>query len=204
MTSVVVTGVLESVNIARLIDGQISSAQLVKGLTKTGTSVTVGVVSFAAGAKAGAALGASIGTVVPVLGNIAGTVVGGVVGLGVSFIASGVATAGVGKILDALIEDDAIRMVKIFESIFSSLGEEYLLNELEIKNIAENIQRIYNLDQELRYMFKLGEDAKREEYARLLISPIIKAVIRYRPTILINDDLFIEGIGLYMEENLSV
>ena len=95
-------------------------------------------------------------------------------------------------------------MVKIFESSFSSLGEEYLLNELEIKNIAENIQRIYNLDQELRYMFKLGEDAKREEYARLLISPIIKAVIRYRPTILINDDLFIEGIGLYMEENLSV
>ena len=204
VTSVVVTGVLESVNIARLIDGQISSAQLVKGLTKTGTSVTVGVVSFAAGAKAGAALGASIGTVVPVLGNIAGTVVGGVVGLGVSFIASGVATAGVGKILDALIEDDAIRMVKIFESIFSSLGEEYLLNELEIKNIAENIQRIYNLDQELRYMFKLGEDDKREKYAKLLISPIIKAVIRYRPTVLINDDLFIEGVGLFMEENLSV
>lgn len=130
--------------------------------------------------------------------------VGGVVGLGVSFIASGVATAGVGKILDALIEDDAIRMVKIFESSFSSLGEEYLLNELEIKNIAENIQRIYNLDQELRYMFRLGEDAKREKYAKLLISPIIKAVIRYRPTISINDDLFIEGVGLYMEENLSL
>ena len=53
-------------------------------------------------------------------------------------------------------------------------------------------------------MFKLGEDDKREKYAKLLISPIIKAVIRYRPTVLINDDLFIEGVGLFMEENLSV
>ncbi len=121
ISGVVVTVVLSAGDIGRFFSGKISGPQLFKNVTKV------------AGTMGGAGLGAVIGSGIPFLG----TTIGGIAGSLVGGVLSG---KGLSKVLDALIEDDIVMLVKILDKRFTVLAQEYLLDEDEVNLVLDDLQ----------------------------------------------------------------
>lgn len=172
ITGVISIGVLSVGDIHKLFNGKISGKQMFKNLVKTTTSVGGGFAGF----TAGAAMGATIGTIVPIVGNAIGGIVGGVAGA----VAGGVAgDKFAGAVLDEFIEDDANEMLKIIESHFISLAEDYLLSEKEIKEV---IDKLY-IKIDIKLLQKMFSSNKKDLFADKLIEPIILDIVRLRQKI---------------------
>ena len=99
---------------------------------KTASTIVGGSAGWAAGAVAGAALG----SVVPIIGTAAGGLIGGLVG---SFGGGALASEASSCVLDEFIEDDANKMIKIIQEVFTKLAKDYLISEKEAKKIVDQL-----------------------------------------------------------------
>lgn len=140
VTGVVTTTVLSSVDLYKLFKGSISGPQAFKNVTVTATSVAGGTGGWLAGAAAGAALGSAV----PLIGTAAGGIIGGVLG---SFGGGWAASKATKSTMDFMIKDDSEEMLEIIQKQFTTVAQDYLINESEAKNIIKKIQD--NVDNEL-------------------------------------------------------
>ncbi|MFM2433164.1 MAG: hypothetical protein RLZZ511_4378 [Cyanobacteriota bacterium] len=170
VTGVVTTAVLSSVDVARLISGQISGQQLFKNVTTTAAGV--------AGGAGGYAIGAGIGTMLlPGVGTFVGGLVGG-------FLAGSATSSMSQQVLGQFIEDDAQAMVKILEQKLQTLAVDYLLSEQEIGKVLEEVQKL-QFDRELRNMYATDD---RMAYADGLLMPIVEEVAQQRQKVLLPEN----------------
>lgn len=170
ITGTVSVVVLSSFDVANIFRKRISGSQLIKNIANTA--------STAAGGTAGWVAGATIGSIVPVVG----TVIGGVIG---SFAGGVVAGKISGTVLDEFIEDDANKMVKIIESVFIQLSEDYLLNKIEAEKIIDSLkdELTGNL---LKNMFA---SSNRKEFAKNMLKPLIEQEVKNRKVIKLPTDI---------------
>jgi len=165
LTSVVFTAVFTIPDAADLFRGRISKKQFVKNFAVTAISITAGT----AGGIGGGALG---NLLVPGVGTIPGAVVGSVV----SGAAAGIVAD---KVLDYVTEDDAEEMYEITQNIFAQNCEDYMLNESETKNVADQFGQMLDED-----MFKdMYQSDDRETYISEKMEPLFEAEIQKRAKI---------------------
>jgi hypothetical protein len=174
-TAAVTTVVLSSVDIKRLWDGRISSAQFCKNVTTTAMSVVGGTGGYMAGVAAGAA----IGSVVPIAGTAVGAGVGFLCGMLGAFTFSSAASTATSAVLDNFIEDDAKEMLKILGQALNELFSEYLLIDKE-KEIAINNIQAMDLPNLLRDMYAVSN---RKSFAKEKIRSFIEDVAKARKKI---------------------
>lgn len=157
--------VLSSFDVANIFRGRISGKQLFKNMTNTAATVGGGTGGWVVGAAAGSAILPGVGTVI-----------GGLVGSIVLGAAAGKAT---NTVVSAFVEDDADRMVKIIQTVFSEMASEYLLNQKEAEKAVDKLRE--KLDgKTLKNMYA---SKNRSDFARTLLRPIIEEEISCRPVI---------------------
>ncbi|MCX5964859.1 MAG: hypothetical protein NT070_17500 [Cyanobacteria bacterium] len=128
VTGIVTTVVVSSLDIPRLVKGEISGVQMLKNVTTNAAGVT--------GGSAGYSLGAIIGTTIfPGPGTLIGGLVGGV-------LAGSAASTGSQMALDQLIKDDAKEFLIIIEVELGILAFDYLLSEPEVKSVVAESEMI--------------------------------------------------------------
>lgn len=131
ITGIASFAILSIGDVGNIFQGRISGEQLFKNMAKTASTIVGGSAGWAAGAVAGAALG----SVVPIIGTAAGGLIGGLVG---SFGGGALASEASSCVLDEFIEDDANKMIKIIQEVFTKLAKDYLISEKEAKKLLIN------------------------------------------------------------------
>ncbi|MCY7407485.1 MAG: hypothetical protein LH631_08930 [Alkalinema sp. CAN_BIN05] len=128
VTGVVTTVVVSSLDIPRLVKGEISGVQMLKNVTTNAAGV--------AGGSAGYSIGAVIGTTIfPGPGTLIGGLVGGL-------LAGSAASTVSQTALDQLIEDDAKEILISIEAELGILAFDYLLSEPELKSVVAESEMI--------------------------------------------------------------
>ena len=183
ITAGVTVVVLSSAELLNIFRGRISGKQLFKNLTSTLSTVGGGTGGWIAGATAGSAVFPGIGTVV---GGLIGSIAGGTVA---------------GKVNDAVvgrfIEDDADEMVKIIQSEFTKLAEDYLLNQKEAEKSVDKLSE--KLDGSLLKDMFVSDD--REEFARSILVPIIENETKKREHIgPVSEEVILDSLKIVLEE----
>lgn len=183
ITAGVTVVVLSSADVLNIFRGRISGKQLFKNLTSTLSTVGGGTGGWIAGATAGSAVFPGIGTVV---GGLIGSIAGGTVA---------------GKVNDAVvgrfIEDDADEMVKIIQSEFTKLAEDYLLNQKEAEKSVDKLSE--KLDGSLLKDMFVSDD--REEFARSILVPIIENETKKREHIgPVSEEVILDSLKIVLEE----
>lgn len=183
ITAGVTVVVLSSADVLNIFRGRISGKQLFKNLTSTLSTVGGGTGGWIAGAAAGSAVLPGIGTVV---GGLIGSIAGGTVA---------------GKVNDAVvgrfIEDDADEMVKIIQSEFTKLAEDYLLNQKEAEKSVDKLSE--KLDGSLLKDMFVSDD--REEFARSILVPIIENETKKREHIgPVSEEVILDSLKIVLEE----
>lgn len=186
ITSLIMVGVLSIKDIGNMFDGKISGAQLIKNITNT----TAGVFGGAGGATIGATIGSAI---IPGIGTVLGGIIGGVIG--------GSKAANVSNtVTSVFIEDDANEMIKIIQTEFKVLADEYLLGQRDGEKIVDRLQSVLT-GEKLKIMYS---EKDKHLYAKNLLEPIVREVVSLRPFIYLPsiDDLK-EGFkdAVYLLEN---
>lgn len=177
--------ILSIADISRLAKGQISEGQAFKNITSTAAGIAGGTVGYSGGAL----IGASIGSVIPVVGTAVGAVVGGLIG---GMATGSVANKVTKSTLDNFIEDDAKAMLKIIEVQFVQVAQDFLLNEIEIKQVSEKLQNL-DLFKEMRVMYSSND---RNKFAYNLIEKIAIEIFKKRKKIeLPSDENVLKAIG---------
>ena len=191
ITAAVSVVVLSSFDVANIFRGRISGSQLFKNIANTTSTVAGGT----AGWVGGTSLGGKIGTLImPGVGTIIGGAVGGIIG---SFVGGSTAGKVSEAVLDEFIEDDANKMVKIIENVFTKLAEEYLLNKKEAENIIDRLQDELT-GNVLKDMFA---SSNREKFAKNMLKPLIKKEVKKRKVIKLPSDVqMINGLFVVLEE----
>ena len=182
LVSTVTVVVLTAPDVVDLIRGRISAKQLFKDLA----TATAGV----AGGVAGGAAGGAVGTYfVPGVGTKIGIYIGSV---------AGGAAAGLGAeaLLNIFFEDDAEEMLSIVQDEFHNLGVEYLIDENEAEEIANNLATVLN-GTKLKDMFA-SED--RIAFAREMMMPLFEEEIGKRKNIAMPTD---EEMRFQLKEELQ-
>jgi len=195
VTGVVTTLVISSVDFVRMFQGKVSGAQVFKNVTTTGASVAGGTGGWMGGAAAGAALG----SFVPIIGTTAGGIIGGIAGA----LTGGVAAQKASEVvLDIFIEDDAKEMLRIVERVFGEVAVEYLLNENEGNEAAENFKNNYNIPDLLRDMYA---SSNRSDFARSRIEVIVENIASNRGVITLptDEDIIVKS-GEVIEELMAM
>lgn len=165
ITAGVTVVVLSSFDIANIFRGRISGKQLFKNLANTASTVAGGTGGWLGGAAIGSAILPGVGTLV---GGLIGSIAGGA--------AAGKAS---GAVLNNFIEDDADEMVRIIQTEFEKLAQDYLLSQKEAEKIVEELSK--KLDGKmLKDMFA---SSHRKKFARNLLEPLIEAEIKKRKRI---------------------
>lgn len=213
-TSIALTTITTLPDAYALIRGRMSFQQLFKNVTTnatgavvgTGTGMAGGAIGAWAGGAIGGTIGGALGTVVPGAGNIIGAsggatlgaVAGGLLVGGVTGAVGGIASEKASKAaLDLIIDDDAKKMLKIFNGVFANLAEEYLLTEAEINTVCTTLQKAYKMNKVLVDLYSKKKEV-RESYARELIVPLIDKAVEKRPKITV------EQIQQAEEESLDI
>lgn len=190
ITGAVSVLVLSSFDIANIFRGRISGSQLFKNITSTASTVAGGT----AGWVGGAMLGSTIGSVVPIVGNVVGGAVGGIIG---SFAGGAAAGKASGKVLDNFIEDDANKMVKIIEEVFTKLAEDYLLNKGEAENIIDKLKDSLT-GEFLKDMFASSD---REDFAIKKLEPLVEDEVMKRKFVKMpSEEEITKGLREVLEE----
>lgn len=158
ITSAVTFVVLSSVDVAELIRGRISYKQLAKNLSSTSAGIIGGTLGYIGGAALGTA-------VFPGAGTAVGIVVGVAAGWG--------ASKGADAIADLIAEDDADEMIRIIEMQFSEIATEYFLNEEEVNQAVDNLQKLVTADM-LKQMYQYRDyNAFARQLIEMAIDPIV-------------------------------
>jgi len=128
VTGVVTTVVVSSLDIPRLVKGEISGVQMLKNVTTNAAGV--------AGGSAGYSIGAVVGTTIfPGPGTLIGGLVGGL-------LAGSAASTVSQTALDQLIKDDAKEILIIIEAELGILAFDYLLSEPELRSVVAESEMI--------------------------------------------------------------
>ena len=172
ITGAVSVVVLSSFDVANIFRGRISGSQLFKNIANTASTVAGGTAGWVGGATAGAAIGSAI----PIVGTAIGGVVGGILG---SFVGGAAAGKVSGVVLNEFIEDDANKMVKIVEKVFTQLAEDYLLNKKEAENIIDKLKDKLT-GKLLKDMFA---SSGRERFANNILEPLVEEEVKKRKVI---------------------
>lgn len=172
ITGAVLVVVLSSFDVANIFRGRISGSQLFKNIANTASTVAGGTAGWVGGATAGAAIGSAI----PIVGTAIGGVVGGILG---SFVGGAAAGKVSGVVLNEFIEDDANKMVKIVEKVFTQLAEDYLLNKKEAENIIDKLKDKLT-GKLLKDMFA---SSGRERFANNILEPLVEEEVKKRKVI---------------------
>lgn len=172
ITGAVSVVVLSSFDVANIFRGRISGSQLFKNIANTASTVAGGTAGWVGGATAGAAIGSAI----PIVGTAIGGVVGGILG---SFAGGAAAGKVSGAVLNEFIEDDANKMVKIVEKVFTQLAEDYLLNKKEAENIIDKLKDKLT-GKLLKDMFASSD---RERFAKNILEPLVEEEVKKRKVI---------------------
>lgn len=146
-------GIVVGPDIVDCLRGRISMNQLVKNTIVTG-----------AGMAGGAAIGGAVGSVVPIVGTAVGTVAGGVAG-----------SMAAKKVLDNLVEDDAISMIGIAKEEFIEVIIMAPLDSNEFEEVLNTTFLSKKFPNMLKEMFASGEptDYIHEKYLKI-ITEILK------------------------------
>nr|WP_255731453.1 hypothetical protein [Solibacillus sp. MA9] len=166
VTGAIVTGIMSSVDIVRMIKGQMSPAQLFKNVSKTAANVV--------GSIAGLVIGGGIGFTIPNVSTAVISLIGGIIGL---ILGSVVTTKLMQKVLDFVIKDDVVKMLDIFNEELVNLAQQYLLNEDELQQVLHDFNEIYNMPQEFRNMYASDN---REAFACGMIEKEMDRIVRQR------------------------
>lgn len=190
ITGAVSVIVLSSFDVANIFRGRISGSQLFKNIANTTSTVAGGT----AGWVGGASVGATIGSTIPIVGTAIGGVVGGIFG---SFVGGAAAGKVSGTILNGFIEDDANKMVKIVEKVFTKLAEDYVLNKKEAENIIDKLQDKLT-GKLLKDMFASSD---RHKFAKNILEPLVEEEAKNRKKIEIPmDSQLTKGLRDALEE----
>ena len=152
-------------------------------MTSTAAGIAGGTVGWVGGASAGAA----IGSIFPGVGTAIGGVVGGLVG---AFAGGSVAQSATKSALDTFIEEDADKMVKILEKVFTDVANEYLINKKEAEVAIKKLQNIIDGS----FLKDMYASSSRRNFARDLVEPIIELIASEREKIILptNEQMFNE------------
>ena len=198
ITSLATIAVLSIGDITSIFRGRISGAQLVKNLVDTTASVAGGTGGWLAGSAAGAKVGAIVGSIFPgagtVIGGAAGTVIGGLCG---AFAGGSVAAKASNKVTSIFIEDDAEKMVRIIEEVFTDLADEYLISQAEAEMITAELQKQLT-GKKLKDMF---ESSDRKKFARAMLEDLFVKVAHERQHVTLpTPEQMQEGLREVLEE----
>ncbi len=175
--------VLSSFDIANIFRGKISGKQLFKNITNTTVTVAGGTGGWLGGAAIGSAILPGVGTVI---GGLIGSVAAGAVVGNVS-----------SEILGEFIEDDAEEMVRIIQTEFELLAQEYLLNQKEAEKSCDRLEEKLS-GSKLRDMFASHD---RKKFARDLLAPIIENEVKKRKYIEnISEKEMVDALKVVLEE----
>lgn len=159
--------VLSTHDVADIFNGKISGKQFVKNVTKSGVTIGAGTVGYIAGAAAGANF---VKKILRDSNNKCLKVASVAAGLVASTISGSVANKVADSVANVLMEDDADKMIKIIQDVFTELASEYLLSAKEAEKSIDKLKD--KLDEKvLKNMFASNN---REEFARDLLIPIIE------------------------------
>ncbi|NFG61050.1 hypothetical protein FDG75_07270 [Clostridium botulinum] len=190
ITGAVSVVVLSSLDVANIFRGRISGSQLFKNVANTASTVAGGTAGWVGGATAGAAIGSAI----PIVGTAIGGFVGGILG---SFAGGAAAGKVSGAVLDEFIEDDANKMVKIVEKVFTQLAEDYLINKKEAENIIDRLKDKLTG----KFLKDMFASSNRELFAKNVLEPLVEEEVKKREVIKIPSDAdMLNGLRVVLEE----
>lgn len=188
VTTVVMTVLLSAKDISNAFRGRISGKQLFKNMTVTVGGVAGGTIGYCCGKFL-------LQLVAPGVGDLAVEAIAIVSAAAVSSVSSSATNAVIGR----FIEDDAVEMVRIIESSFCRLAQDYMLTEEELEIVLDDLKKALE-GEALLDMFASDD---REEFADTLVSQQIERTIgfRFRPYVALPDtEQFIKGIGRLVED----
>lgn len=168
VTGIATVAIMSAGDVVDIFRGRISGSQLIKNVVNT----SAGVAGGGAGWMGGAAAGAAIGSAVPIIGTAAGGLIGGLAG---AFFGSTAASKVSQAVTDQIIEDDAKEMVRILESVFPGVANEYILNKSETKQVSDKLS-----GDDFKNMYASNS---RKTFARDLLSKYAAQVVRGRKRI---------------------
>lgn len=162
--------VLTVPQVVDIIQGKISWKQLAKNASTTAAGIAGGGLGYLAGAAIGTAI-------LPGAGTVAGLIISIAAGYG--------AETGAKALADLIAEDDADEMIRIFETEFSKIAEEYFLTEDEVTTSIENLQGLVSAKM-LKEMYQHRDHIA---FARQLIELSINPVVAEREHIQLPDEV---------------
>ena len=173
MSGAVTTLILSSADLARLFQGRMSVAQVLKNMTTTGAGAVGGSVGWVVGSAAGAGVGSAIPWIGPRLGRLIGGVSGALL------CASGASKAA-SAALHTFIEDDAQAMLRILEKSFGELAHEYVLGPKDAGSVIDRFIEANDLPVKLRDMYASDD---RSRFATKWLRPLVQQQARERERI---------------------
>ncbi len=166
VTGALVTGVMSTVDVTRAIRGKLSPKQLFKNVTETGASVAGGLI--------GMLVFAGIGFQIPSVSTTVISLIGGVLGL---IFGSIIMTTITSKVLDLFIEDDAVKMLTIFNDVLLERAQSFLLNEEDLNEALIDFSSRFNMKAELRNMYAAPN---RSVFAGTMIEHELARIVKQR------------------------
>ena len=166
VTGALVTGVMSTADVACAIKGQLSPQRLFKNVTKTAASVVGGII--------GMLVFAGIGLQIPSVSTAVISVIGGVLGL---IFGSLIMTKITSKVLDLFIEDDAVKMLNIFQDVLLERAQSFLLNEEELTEALKDFNTRYDMKAEMHSMYAAPN---RSVFAKNIIEHELARIVKQR------------------------
>lgn len=194
--------VLSAGDIADIFRGRISGEQLTKDVAVTGATIVGGNAGWMAGNAVGGAIGGIVGgATTGGTGTVAGAKLGSKIGGFIGSVAGG-ATVGqtTNTVLDGIIEDDSVKMMRIVEQEFVDICDQYLLTENEVYACIPLLKERLNKN-EIKNIFAASN---RELHAQSIIRECIAPVLRNRSLIrsLSEDDILL-GCRMLIEDAID-
>ena len=176
VTGIATIAIMSAGDVVNIFRGRISGAQLFKNVVNTGAGVGGGMAGFAIG-----------------------TVIAGPIGGFIGAFLSGSAAGEVSKaVTDELIEDDSKEMLRILESEFKDVANDYLLNKSEGEKVADRLKEKLDGDR-LKDMYAASN---RYSFARNLLESCTEPVVRSRKKIYLpSSENYVSGLKKVLEKD---
>lgn len=194
--------ILSAGDIVDIFRGRISKEQLVKDVATTGATIVGGNLGWGAGNVIGGVIGGAVaGVLTAGVGTTTGATIGSKIGGFAGSVAGGTVAGQVThNALDQVIEDDAVKMMKIVEREFVSVCELYLLTENEIYTCLPLLKEKLT-KKELKNIFA---SSCRELYAQSIILQCVNPILYARQFVKRpNENDLLLGVRILIDDSIS-
>lgn len=186
ITAVVMTLVLSGKDIQNAFRGRISGKQLFKNIATTAGGVAGGTGGVLLGQFLLLALVPNPGAIASIAVFLVGGAIGGAAG-----------GNGVRSLVGHFIEDDAVALVKIIETAFCRLAQEYLLSQEELDIVLGDLSRALEGDT----LLEMYASPDHQAFAETIVKEQIERCVRCRCRVYLpTDPEFLKGIGRLLED----